>query len=118
MQLRARVVAAELLLLEREQCFEQRDGLVQSFQPQVTDRQVVHAGEGVGVVGAELGLLQLQRLLVQRQGLVELAGGQVGLRQVVHASEGVGVVGAELGLRSSSVSSSSGRALSSWPASW
>ncbi len=112
------MVAAELGFLPLEHIFEQRDGFVEPLHRPVACRQAGHALEGVGVAGAEFGLHQGQRLLEERQGLVQLPGGPVAPRQVVHAGEGVGVVGAELGLRRASVSSKSGRALSSFPASW
>ena len=113
---RVGMVGAELRFRELQRFLEERQGQVQ-LPGLDTPRRGCSCCERVGMVGAELRFHELQRLLEQRQGQVQLSGILIRRGEVVHAGERVGMVGAKLRFLSFSVSSRSGRARSSFPAS-
>ena len=111
------MIGAELGFLELERLLEKRQGQVQLSGSVIRRGEVAHARERLGMIGAKFRFPELERLLEKRQGQVQLAGSLIRHGKVVHARERVGMFGAELGFLSLSVSSKSGRARSSFPAS-
>ena len=111
------MVGAELGFPELERLLEERQGQVQLPGSLIATARLFMLRERVGMVGAELGFLELERLLEERQGQVQLPGSLIRQARLFMLASVSGWSGPSLAFVSLSVSSKSGRARSSFPAS-
>ena len=111
------MVGTELRLLELQRLLEERQGQVQLPGILIRSREVVHAGERVGMVGPSFAFVSLSVSSKSGRARSSFPASPIRHGEVVHAGERVGMVGPSFAFVSFSVSSKSGRARSSFPAS-